>query len=269
MAGKLGSGRVFLLLRQALAGNILSGLTTLQTKTILVVDDDPHIREVICFALRKASYGCEIATNGKEALDKVTLCDPALIVLDIGLPEMDGLEVCKHLRRTSDVPVLFLSARDDEIDRIVGLEIGADDYVTKPFSPRELIARVGAILKRYGAPVLDPSLVNGASLKHGAVELVKEERLVQVDERPVTLTAIEFDILAALLSRPKIVFTRERILEMAYKDNIHVSDRTIDSHIRNIRAKLGAVGCASAIDTVHGVGFRLGSCQIDPDASTG
>ncbi|MCV0424086.1 MAG: response regulator transcription factor [Roseibium sp.] len=233
----------------------------MQTHTILVVDDDPHIREVICFALQKASYGFEVAADGKEALDKATLCDPALIVLDIGLPEMDGLEVCKHLRKTSDVPVLFLSARDDEIDRIVGLEIGADDYVTKPFSPRELIARIGAILKRYGAPAPVPEAGGEARLQNGILELVREQRLVQVSDEPVALTAIEFDILAALLSRPKIVFTREQILERAYKDNIHVSDRTIDSHIRNIRAKLGAAGCVDAIETVHGVGFRLGPCH--------
>ena len=232
----------------------------LQTHTILVVDDDPHIREVICFALQKASYSYEVAADGKEALDKVTLCDPALIVLDIGLPEMDGLEVCKRLRKTSEVPVLFLSARDDEIDRIVGLEIGADDYVTKPFSPRELIARIGAILKRYGNPAPDLGTDGKTSLQHGMLDLVREQRLLQVGEEQVALTAIEFDILATLLSRPKIVFSREQILEKAYKDNIHVSDRTIDSHIRNIRAKLGAAGCNDAIETVHGVGFRLGPC---------
>ncbi|WP_298965462.1 response regulator transcription factor [uncultured Roseibium sp.] len=230
------------------------------SKTILVVDDDPNIREVICFALQKASYAFETAADGKEAIDKTSLLDPALIVLDIGLPEMDGLDVCRHLRRSTDVPILFLSARDDEIDRIVGLELGADDYVTKPFSPRELIARVGAILKRYGVSPKEPSLAE-ASMSHGIVLLEKDQRLVTVSDASVSLTAIEFDILAALLSRPKIVFTRERILESAYKDNIHVSDRTIDSHIRNIRAKLTAAGCSDAIETVHGVGFRLGDCS--------
>ncbi|WP_269581358.1 response regulator transcription factor [Roseibium sp. Sym1] len=232
----------------------------MQDKTILVVDDDPHIRDVICFALQKASYRYEVAVNGKEALDKAVLFNPALIVLDIGLPEMDGLDVCRHLRRISEVPILFLSARDDEIDRIVGLELGADDYVTKPFSPRELIARVGAILKRYGGsasgePEADPVL------QHGELSLDKAQRRVMAGAAPVSLTAIEFDILAALLARPKIVFTRDQILQQAYRDNIHVSDRTIDSHIRNIRAKLGGAGCADAIETVHGVGFRLGPCQ--------
>ncbi|MEO9526267.1 response regulator transcription factor [Roseibium sp.] len=230
-------------------------------RTILVVDDDPHIRDVICFALQKASYSFETAGDGKEALDKALLCNPSLIVLDIGLPEMDGLEVCRHLRRTSEVPILFLSARDDEIDRIVGLELGADDYVTKPFSPRELTARVSAILKRYGAPGVDRDSEEEGSLRQGALSLNKAQRDVSVAGARVALTAIEFDILAALIGRPKIVFTRERILEQAYRDNMHVSDRTIDSHIRNIRAKLGAAGCGDAIDTVHGVGFRLGTCS--------
>jgi len=232
-------------------------------QTILVVDDDPHIRDVICFALEKASYVSEVATDGKEALDKALLCNPALIVLDIGLPEMDGLDVCRHLRRTSQVPILFLSARDDEIDRVVGLELGADDYVTKPFSPRELIARVGAILKRYGAPSPAEAEQTPPALRHGSLELDKAQRQVTVGEAAVNLTAIEFDILATLLARPKIVFTREQILEKAYRDNIHVSDRTIDSHIRNIRAKLGGAGCGDAIETVHGVGFRLGPCRAE------
>lgn len=229
-------------------------------KTILVVDDDPHIRDVICFALKKASYGLEVASDGKEALDKAVLCNPSLIVLDIGLPEMDGLDVCRHLRRTSEVPILFLSARDDEIDRIVGLELGADDYVTKPFSPRELVARVGAILKRYGAPATVEAGEDAPVLRQGTLCLNKAQHVVTVGEERVALTAIEFDILAALLGRPKIVFSRERILQQAYRDNIHVSDRTIDSHIRNIRAKLGTAGCSDAIETVHGVGFRLGTC---------
>jgi two-component system, OmpR family, response regulator len=232
----------------------------LQTKTILVVDDDPHIRDVICFALQKASYSFEVATNGKEALDKAALFNPALIVLDIGLPELDGLDVCRHLRKTSEVPILFLSARDDEIDRIVGLELGADDYVTKPFSPRELIARVGAILKRYGSPLADAESQQETTLRQGNLTLEKEQRKVLVGDASVELTAIEFDILTTILGRPKIVFTREQILQRAYKDNIHVSDRTIDSHIRNIRAKLASANCQDAVETVHGVGFRLGPC---------
>lgn len=243
-----------------LCGNSHVRTGPLQSKTILVVDDDPNIREVICFALQKASYHHEIATDGKDALDKAALHAPALIILDIGLPEMDGLDVCREIRKKSEVPILFLSARDDEIDRIIGLELGADDYVTKPFSPRELIARVGVILKRYGAPQTAHAAETPLR-QHGLLALEKEERQVRVQDTEISLTAIEFEILSALMDRPKIVYTRERILEKAYKDNIHVSDRTIDSHIRNIRAKLAAAGCSDAIETVHGVGFRLGPCE--------
>jgi two-component system OmpR family response regulator len=234
-----------------------------QSRTILVVDDDPHIREVICFALDKASYSYEVASNGKEALDKAALCDPALMVLDIGMPEMDGLDVCRHLRKTSEVPILFLSARDDEVDRIVGLELGADDYVTKPFSPRELIARVGAILKRTAGPGAGGGAAEQSVLRHGGLSLDRARRQVTVSEAGVALTALEFDMLAALLARPNIVFTREQILAQAYPDNIHVSDRTIDSHVRNIRSKLAAAGCCDAIETVHGIGFRLGPCTAE------
>ncbi|WP_417681571.1 response regulator transcription factor [Roseibium sp.] len=229
----------------------------MRARTILVVDDDPHIRDVICFALEKASYLYEVAADGEAAVRKAAECDPALIVLDIGLPEMDGLEVCRNIRKSSEVPILFLSARDEEVDRIVGLEIGADDYVTKPFSPRELIARIGAILKRYnnggGTPVPDV-------LSRGRLEMEREQHRAVFAGAQVNLTAIEFNILAMLLARPQLVFTREQILQGAYKDNIHVSDRTIDSHIRNIRGKMSAAGCDDAIETVHGVGFRLGAC---------
>lgn len=229
----------------------------MRARTILVVDDDPHIRDVICFALEKASYLYEVAADGEAAVRKAAECDPALIVLDIGLPEMDGLEVCRNIRKSSEVPILFLSARDEEVDRIVGLEIGADDYVTKPFSPRELIARIGAILKRYnnGGGTSVPGV-----LSRGRLKMEREQHRAVFAGAPVNLTAIEFNILAMLLARPQLVFTREQILQGAYKDNIHVSDRTIDSHIRNIRGKMSAAGCADAIETVHGVGFRLGTC---------
>ena len=232
----------------------------MQSKTILVVDDDPNIREVICFALQKASYRHEVAIDGKEAMDKAALHSPALIILDIGLPEMDGLDVCREIRKRSEVPILFLSARDDEIDRIIGLELGADDYVTKPFSQLEQIARGGDILNRYDATHTDQEHEH-PQLRHGLLVLEKEARQVRVKDAEIGLTAIEFEILSALMDRPKIVYTRERILEKAYKDNIHVSDRTIDSHIRYIRAKLASAGCGDAIETVHGVGIRLGACE--------
>ena len=222
---------------------------------ILVADDEPHIREVICFALERAGMTTTTARNGSEALRSVQREAPSLIVLDIGMPELDGFEVCRQLRRSSDVPVLFLSARDEEVDRIVGLELGGDDYVTKPFSPRELVARVKAILKRTeGKAPADTEAV----LTHGKLHLDRTAHAVQFDGLPVGLTALEFSILGALLARPAMVFSRDQLMDAAYGPGIHVADRTIDSHIRNIRAKFGAAGCSTIVTTVHGVGFRLG-----------
>lgn len=229
----------------------------MQPASILVVDDDPAIRSVITFALEKAGHRTHVAGDGRAAVSLFLREAPDLVVLDIGMPEMDGFAACREIRKASEVPILFLSARDEEIDRVLGLELGGDDYVTKPFSPRELVARVAAILKRSrgsGAPDV-------RRLARGIVSLDPDGHRTLVGERPVALTAQEFAILRALMARPNQVFDRERILEAAWPDAIHVSDRTVDSHIRNIRAKLGAAGCTAAIETVHGVGFRLGSCS--------
>jgi two-component system OmpR family response regulator len=223
---------------------------------VLVADDEPNIREVISFALERAGYSVATARNGSEALQQLRRGPVDLIVLDIGMPEMDGLEVCRQIRKSSDVPILFLSARDEEIDRVLGLEIGGDDYVTKPFSARELVARVNVILKRARnggkAPV---------AASHGRVRLDASRHGVWFDDTAVTLTALEFEILAALMARPEVVFSREQIMEAAYGGGTFVSDRTIDSHIRNLRAKFAEAGCSSIIETVHGVGFRLGAAS--------
>ncbi|CCE03471.1 response regulator transcription factor [Bradyrhizobium sp. STM 3809] len=225
---------------------------------ILIVDDDPHIREVVRVALSKAGMAVTEAADGRAALARFADDRPDLIVLDVGMPEFDGLEVCRRIRRTSQVPILFLSARDEEIDRILGLEIGGDDYVTKPFSPRELVARVNVILRRVATGGARSEAAE--PLVHGRLRLDPEQHLAQFGETPLTLTALEFSIVRTLLTRPAVVFSREQIMAAAYQLNIQVSDRTIDSHIRNIRAKLAAAGCDDAIETVHGVGFRLGRC---------
>lgn len=224
---------------------------------ILVVDDDPHIRDVICFALEKAGMAAATAQDGAEALTWLETEGADLVVLDIGMPEMDGLEVCRRIRKRGDTPILFLSARSDEIDRIIGLELGGDDYVTKPFSPRELVARVGAILKRAKSIAAAPTEQDGV-LRRGQLTLDAPRFQAEFAGQPVPLTALEFAIVRMLAARPGIVFSRDRIMDVAYSDNVHVSDRTIDSHVRNIRAKFAAVGCPCVIDTVHGVGFRLG-----------
>lgn len=232
-----------------------------QMPNVLVVDDDAHIVDVITFALEKAEFGFSVARNGQEALN---LFDPGkhdILVLDVGMPELDGLQVCRELRKTSEVPILFLSARDEEIDRILGLEIGGDDYLTKPFSPRELIARINVVLKRTRSPLQSPVEPDEKILEKGQLRIEPDHRSAEYSGVQLQLTAIEFNILLALMARPRMAFTREQLLDQAWPPNIHVSDRTIDSHIRNLRAKLSAAGCTSAVETVHGIGFRLGSCE--------
>ena len=231
------------------------------TTQILVVDDDPHIREVICFALDDAGYASTVARDGLEALSLFARLDPDLIILDVGMPELDGLAVCREIRKTSEVPILFLSARDEEIDRILGLEIGGDDYVTKPFSPRELLARIKAIMKRLQSSPTSDEDSDDHVLSNGLLSIDPKRHLAKFGKQTVQLTALEFAILKALLKRPAIVFKREQLMAVAYAANVNVSDRTIDSHIRNIRAKFADAGCESTIETVRGVGFRLGSCE--------
>jgi len=230
-------------------------------KKILVVDDDPHIREVISFALEKANMSVSLANDGKQALESHLKSPCDLIVLDINMPEMDGLECCREIRKTSEVPILFLSSRDDEIDRILGLEIGGDDYVTKPFSPRELVARINVILKRVKANIhasVDSELIK---LTLGKLVLDTEEHAIWWDEKAVSLTATEFAMLEQMLKQPKRVFSRDVIMDGAYQNNVYVSDRTIDSHIRHIRQKFNDVGCEAIIETQHGVGYKLSSCK--------
>lgn len=229
-------------------------------KKILVVDDDPHIREVISFALEKAEMSVTLANDGKQAFDSVLKSPCDLIVLDINMPEMDGLECCREIRKTSDIPILFLSSRDDEIDRILGLEIGGDDYVTKPFSPRELVARVNVILKRTQSTVAINN-EEATSFKHGKLRLDSEQHSVWWDDKSVSLTATEFAMLAQLLKHPKKVFSRDAIMQGSYQYNVYVSDRTIDSHIRHIRSKFSDMGCHKIIETQHGVGYRLSKCE--------
>jgi two-component system, OmpR family, response regulator len=227
---------------------------------ILIVDDEGHIREVIRVALKTAGMDVIEARDGREALSRFAADKPDLIVLDIGMPEFDGLEVCREVRKASDVPILFLSARDDEIDRVLGLEIGGDDYVTKPFSPRELVARINVILRRL-VPRNGDAKTGSAVLSQGGLSLDPEQHVASFAGMPLKLTAIEFGILRAFLTRPTSVFNREQLMRAAYQLNIQVSDRTIDSHIRNIRAKLAAQNCDNVIETIHGVGFKLGRCE--------
>ncbi|MCH2038416.1 MAG: response regulator transcription factor [Rickettsiales bacterium] len=229
------------------------------SKKILVADDDPNIRDVIRFALEKSGFQVQDASDGQETLDLLNKSNPDLIILDITMPEKDGLEVCRTVRRHSDIPILFLSSHDDEIDRIVGLEIGGDDYVTKPFSPRELVARVNAILKRIQPKNHHATVAN--QLSYGCITLDDENHTAYWNDTAIELTVIEFSILKTMMQHPNKVYSRDDIMHHAYEYNINVSDRTIDSHIRNIRHKYAAVDGKNIIETVRGIGYRLGACQ--------
>jgi two-component system OmpR family response regulator len=228
-------------------------------RKILVVDDDAHIREVVRFALEKAGFEAIEAGDGKKALEACTATTPDLIVLDIAMPEMDGLAVCREIRKHSDVPILFLSSRTDEVDRVVGLEIGGDDYVTKPFSPRELVARVQTILKRARGRIEDEP--DAKELRHGSVRMDIPGHAAFWKDTKVPLTATEFALLKKFLRAPERVLSREQLMDAAYDAKINVSDRTIDSHIRNVRGKYAKAGCKEIIETIHGVGYKLGSCR--------
>lgn len=225
---------------------------------ILVVDDEPHIREVIRFALEKAGMEVWCAEDGKEALNVFEKKSPSLMVLDIMMPETDGLEVCREVRRKSEIPILFLSSRDEEVDRIVGLEIGGDDYVTKPFSPRELVARVNTILKRAYKSHSGSTEVK--ELSKGDVSIDVEGHAACWKGETVPLSAIEFAILRTLLTYPEKVYSRDNLIDSVYSNEVYISDRTIDSHIRRIRSKFAERGAESVIETVRGVGYKAGSC---------
>lgn len=226
--------------------------------TVLIVDDDPHIRELLAFALQKAGLATREAGDGEAALADIAERTPDLIVLDINMPRMDGLETCRRLRRLGDIPILFLSSRDDEIDRILGMELGADDYVTKPFSPREVVARVAAILRRVAQR---PPAPTQGLFSLGGLSLDAEGWRARWRDVEVALTVTEFGIVRTLADAPGKVFTRDAIIDRVYGHGFAMTDRTIDSHVRNLRSKFAAVGGSDVIETRPGVGYQLGPCQ--------
>ena len=220
--------------------------------TIVVVEDDPNIADLLDMYLRRAGFRVVQAADGRYGLELVGRERPKLVVLDIGLPgDLDGLDVCRQLRTASDVPVLILTARHDEIDRVLGLELGADDYVTKPFSPRELVARVKAILRRSGGETKRPPEV----LTVGAVEVDPRRREVRAADLPVELTAREFDLLAHFAANPGLVYSRQQLLDAVWGEGWYGDERTVDVHVRQLRKKLGE---ALPLKTVWGVGYRCG-----------
>jgi two-component system, OmpR family, alkaline phosphatase synthesis response regulator PhoP len=227
---------------------------TTEPPRVLVVEDDPDIVQVVRTYLQGAGYLVEVATDGRIGLARALAAPPSLIVLDWMLPRLDGLEFMKILRRTHGVPVIMLTARIEEADRVLGLEFGADDYVTKPFSPRELVARVRAVLRR----VESGDDGGEAPLERGSLRIDPGRRLVSVVGRPIAMTAREFDLLYALARRPGRVFRRDELLERAWGHEFEGIDRVVDVHVSNLRRKLDAhPESAGAIVTVRGVGYAF------------
>ena len=226
-------------------------------KHILVVDDEPHIREVVQYALEREGSKVTLASNAKDAAHALSNQSIDLIVLDIMLPDENGLDLCRKYRAKHDVPIVFLSARGEEVDRVLGLEMGADDYLSKPFGTRELIARIKAVLRRAGPAVPEPIRKHDADhLVAGSLVLDIERHEVQAKGCPVVLTHMEFLLLKCLMRRPGVVFERAQLIAESRTDETHITERTIDTHIRRIRAKLREHGLAPIV-TVHGVGYKL------------
>ncbi len=236
----------------------LTAPNTPMFRTVLVVDDDPHIRALLVFAFEKAGMAVREAADGEEALAAVARAAPDLVVLDINMPRMDGLEVCRRLRATTEVPVLFLSSRDEEFDRVLGIELGADDYVIKPFSPREVVARANAIMRR-SAPRAAP-VESAATRSHGLLTLDAEGWTAHWAGTEVPLTVSEFNLLKALAGAQGRILSRDQLIDQIHGPGFAITDRTIDSHIRNLRRKFNDAGGHDVVETKAGVGYRLGAC---------
>ncbi len=220
-------------------------------ETILVVDDERNILELARMYLEAEGYNLIVARDGKEALAQWRAAKPALMVLDLMLPQVDGWEVCRRVRAESDLPIIMLTARSDDVDKIVGLELGADDYLTKPFNPRELVARVKAVLRRAG-----PASAKGARpLTLGGLVIDPARREAAVNGRPLALRAKEFDLLYTLAEHKGVVLSREQLLSLVWGYDFYGETRTVDVHIAHLRQRLADTGIT--IETVWGVGYKL------------
>ena len=226
-------------------------------QTILIVEDETAIASFVALYLKNAGYTVKAVGTGGAALNAIAADVPALIILDLNLPDMDGLEICRRVRKSSDVPILMLTARDEDVDKIIGLEVGADDYLTKPFNPRELVARVKSVLRRSSS---DRRRDEGEELRHGDLVINAGRREVMVGETEIQLAPKEFDLLWELLDHRGLVLTRDQLLERVWGYTFAGDTRTVDVHVRQIRRKLED---ASPIVTVWGVGYK-----VAPDRST-
>jgi len=219
---------------------------------ILVVEDEPNIASFVKLYLEKAGFAVDRAGTGVEGVERARSGSPALILLDLNLPDIDGLEVCRRVRSSSQVPILMLTARDDDIDKIVGLEVGADDYVTKPFNPRELVARIKTILRRASAPA--PLASERGVLTHGQIKIDAGRRELTVGSTHIQLAPKEFDLFFALLEHRGIVLTRDQLLERVWGYTFAGDTRTVDVHVRQLRRKIGD---ECPVVTVWGVGYKV------------
>ena len=228
------------------------------TETILVIEDEDAISSFVAAYLRKDGFDVVATASGREALAFVRANQPSLVILDLMLPDLDGMEVCRRIREGSDLPILMLTARDDDLDKIAGLDAGADDYLTKPFNPRELVARVRAILRRSGS---ERPHGEGRTLEHGALVLDAGSRECHVGETEIRLAPKEFDLLWELLDHRGLVLTRDQLLERVWGYTFAGDTRTVDVHVRQLRKKLGD---ASPIVTVWGIGYKAAPAPAAP-----
>jgi DNA-binding response OmpR family regulator len=222
-----------------------------QKHSILVVEDEPSIASFVAMYLKRAGFAVRIAGTGEGGIEQAAAEAPSLIVLDLMLPDLDGIDVCRRMRQRSDVPILMLTARDDDVEKIIGLEVGADDYLTKPFNPGELVARVKSILRRAN---LERTELESACLEHGDLRIDAGRREVLVGDEEIQLAPKEFDLLWELLDHRGLVLTRDQLLERVWGYTFAGDTRTVDVHVRQLRRKLGD---ASPIVTVWGVGYKV------------
>jgi DNA-binding response OmpR family regulator len=228
---------------------------------VLVVEDESSIASFVALYLKNAGYTVKTAATGGEALKQVGADQPSLVVLDLNLPDIDGIEVCRRIRKSADVPIIMLTARDEDVDKIIGLEVGADDYLTKPFNPRELVARVKSVLRR-SAP--DRKNLESAQIHHGDLAVDAGRREVHVGDQEIQLAPKEFDLLWELLDHRGLVLTRDQLLERVWGYTFAGDTRTVDVHVRQLRRKLGD---ASPIVTVWGVGYKVAPAREAAAAS--
>ncbi|MGI8422008.1 MAG: response regulator transcription factor [Gaiellaceae bacterium] len=226
-------------------------MASVKPQTVLVVEDEASIASFVSLYLKNAGFAVKSASTGREGLAQAAAGDVSLVVLDLILPDIEGIEVCRTLRKTTEVPILMLTARDEDVDKIIGLEVGADDYMTKPFNPRELVARVRSILRR-AAP--ERKERESAQLRHGDLLIDAGRREVRVGEEEIQLAPKEFDLLWELLDHRGLVLTRDQLLERVWGYTFAGDTRTVDVHVRQVRRKLGD---ASPIVTVWGVGYKV------------